>query len=74
MNKTRESRKMAKELKKQQQQIHSTVNDPKPIAVIQQTITKTTTVIEESIIKKEDSGNSSNGELEIRCTKNIFPL
>lgn len=59
---------MAKESKKQQQQVQNTVNEPKPVAVVQQTAT----VIEESITKKEDSGNSSNGELEIRCMKNIF--
>lgn len=63
MNKTRESRKMTKELKKQQQlqQQTSTV-------VIEQTtttITKTTSVEEVVPVKEE----SSNGELEIKCMK-----
>ncbi len=64
VNKTRESRKMTKEIKKQQQ-VQNTSNDPKPIAVVQQT----TTVIEETITTKEEN-NNSNGELEIKCMKN----
>ncbi len=66
VNKTRESRKMTKEIKKQQQ-VQNTSNDPKPIAVVQQTTT--TTVIEETITTKEEN-NNSNGELEIKCMKN----
>ncbi|CAF0803393.1 unnamed protein product [Adineta ricciae] len=59
VNKSRESRKMTKELKKQQQ-----MQQPTPTVVIEQTttITKTTSVEEVVPVKEE----SSNGELEIK--------
>jgi hypothetical protein len=63
VNKTRESRKMAKEIKKQQHQ-HNVPVDPKPNLVIQQTTT-TTTIVEETITTKEE--NNNNGEIEIKC-------
>jgi hypothetical protein len=68
VNKTRESRKMTKEVKKQQQ-VQNTSNDPKPTVVVQQTIT---TTIEETTTTttKEENNNSSNGELEIKCMEN----
>ncbi len=70
VNKTRESRKMAKEVKKQQQQLQNTSIDPKPNVVIQQTTT--TTTVEETITTKEDNNNNNNdGELEIKCMKKI---
>ncbi|CAF0955027.1 unnamed protein product [Rotaria sp. Silwood1] len=63
VNKTRESRKMAKEVKKQQQQLHSSSIDSKPNVVIQQTTT-TTSIIEETITPKEE--NNNNGEIQIK--------
>jgi hypothetical protein len=64
VNKTRESRKMAKEMKKQHQSQNPPI-DLKPSVVIQQTTTTTTTtIVEETIIPKEES---SNGELDIKC-------
>jgi len=62
VNKTRESRKMTKEIKKQQQQLQNTSIDPKSNVVIQQTTT--TTTVEEIITTKEEN---NNGELEITC-------
>jgi hypothetical protein len=65
VNKTRESRKMTKEIKKQQQQLQNTSIDPKSNVVIQQTTT--TTTVEEIITTKEENNNNNNGELEITC-------
>ncbi|CAF4441874.1 unnamed protein product [Rotaria sp. Silwood2] len=62
VNKTRESRKMAKEVKKQQQ-LQSSSIDSKPNVVIQQ-ITTTTKVVEETITHKEENNNI--GEIEIK--------
>lgn len=67
VNKTRESRKMAKEVKKQQQS-HTGATDSKPSVVIEQktvtTTTTTTTTVQQTVATKDDS---SNGELEIKC-------
>ena len=72
VKKTRESRKMTKEAKKQLQMQNSTSNDSKPAVVIQQTTTTTTTtttVVEERIPPKQEN---NNGELEIKCKRNEF--
>jgi len=65
VNKTRESRKMTKGTKKQQQ-LQNPSSDSKANVVIEQT-TRTTTV-EETITTKEDNPNN-NGELEIKCMR-----
>jgi hypothetical protein len=68
VNKTRESRKMTKGTKKQQQ-IQNPSSDSKANVVIEQTRTTTTTV-EETITTKEDNhNNNNNGELEIKCMR-----
>ncbi|CAF2222603.1 unnamed protein product [Rotaria magnacalcarata] len=64
VNKTRESRKMTKELKKQQHQLHSTSIDSK-VHVVMQPAT-TTSAVEEIITPKEENNNSTNGEIEIK--------
>jgi len=64
VNKTRESRKMTKGTKKQQQ-IQNPSSDSKANVVIEQT--RTTTTVEETITTKEDNHNNNNGELEIKC-------
>ena len=69
VNKTRESRKMAKEIKKHQQH---TSTDAKPTVVLEQVTTTTvTTVVEEKMTMKEDTNNNNNntGDIEIKCTK-----
>ncbi|CAF0931126.1 unnamed protein product [Rotaria sordida] len=67
VNKTRESRKMAKEVKKQQQQLQNTSIDSKPNVVIQQTTTTTTTTttVEETITTPKEE-NNNNGEIQIK--------
>ncbi|UJR25042.1 hypothetical protein I4U23_006402 [Adineta vaga] len=68
VNKTRESRKMAKEIKKHQEQIPIITKESKPNIVIEQTTTTTTTTtvmttVQDIPTAKEES---SNGELEIK--------
>lgn len=60
---------MAKESKKQQQQVQTPPTDSKPNLVIQQTISKTTSV-EEVVAPKED--NNNDGEIQIKCMKRMF--
>ncbi|CAF1202534.1 unnamed protein product, partial [Rotaria sordida] len=66
VNKTRESRKMAKEVKKQQQQLQNTSIDSKPNVVIQQTTTTTTTTTVEETITTPKEENNNNGEIQIK--------
>jgi hypothetical protein len=63
VNKTRESRKMAKEVKKQQQQ-RPLSNDSKVSTTVESSSTLTT-VEQNPVIK--DANKNTNGEIEITC-------